>query len=1574
MPLLTSEQKRALLQKHGYNPDTTYYDEVNDIVIPMESQDVAPPASASAPSIQQNVQAVENDKYSTIETVGRNAAMSAIPTAAGIWGGVKLGALGGSAFGPVGTVLGGLGGAVIGGAGASYLQSKVIPEEFQQKAEEARQEDPIAGWIGRTIPGIAAVNPIKSLQQVAQLPTIANRLIKDGALSAAERNILANTAKGAGTGAGMNVVQQNLDDQPFSWGEFLADTITSGALNEPNKIGRALGMTPTVELPKTPTQNTVLTQEDLIKLGQAQADAANRDTSINRMGDVGPVRTTGEHVVDPNSVRSPERMNSTIEYYNNSELAQLERLANRGVKDPKDKIKLGPEHFPVNDYPSEFAPKAKVEEPMAYAKSVGEGNRPVKDAADSATVIEEAYRQNPARDSGNTILDKEAQKNLLHEQKIKDRITAAEEASRLHAEEVAHIEELRAKKALLEAQKQREALELQAKEVESIKTEQLKYQESLNREATTQKVKQDIINKPLPDLPSENKPLDLRQLNAKMRDNQIPGGQYSEGTSIKADEDITNLPPDDPRLYKNQPLVKDFQIKAANRRGFNVEETPVIPGNKDAQGLAPDDTRTGRYTGDKATADTLPHEFEGHGNLRDLKNSKDKSDNKLYEEALAYGKKLAKDGHDKEHADLLRSKGRDEDYIAEELLVRALSKEGFERARKLVYGKKREKFDQWWKDVKTNLKRKLNISKDEDVIAYLDSRYHNDAPHGTIGTEGDIKGNVKTSGEVESKKEESKKVESKLTEVPVAFRDLPYSEGSSLSKEDVTKEPRHGFFKMFSAAFDRVKNVGENGEKLSRALHDFSTRKQDYEATISKVPVQDIMKLSPSMDELRQAFNYTRDMYRYKKSSIVPTERLQQIVDIVKPAMKFARKTQNDLGLKVEDKWGRLRAGTESEFYISDMLNDKAIDLFANRVSSNAYDKALDEWAQYVHTESGRIVSVKEARENIETYVKALGRKRITSSTEFNALRKAAGYGIPESLREDNLLKILQKYGRRASTDLAFFQELQSKPEIAKALGIKDQENNEYKVDVKDVSGDIEVERALKFVYNDFTAATEHPRINSAIRAMSNSLLGIGTAVRNTVQLPSLVSPYIQSFKDIKALMGASTKLSKYTRESLEAGARSGFTGWRVDPYEMLNKTDGVVYAFDYLAAAMRKYQGRELMEQGDRILSYGIGRELAELRLQDAKGGDTKALEWLKKFGNTVELDDLGKIGDKELRRIATNFSDRIQGTYDGRGLPAGAFDSQFAPFFSLSRWGIERSNIIWNDVIKPMQKGNYLPIITYALGTLVTGVAIRKLNEAMSGKKDYTPSFAEASAEENKAYQVAAVINLLQMGSAAGIIFDIAKVGSDAFIQNEAPRGPINFPLADFLTEELGRNISDWSAAISNGSDPVDTTIAMLGEILKGSVQSYRMLNTKVLDTETTERQNRFRDYRTFKKLEGEEVPSLSSFRSNKFENPEEKEFKRTDDPEKAIELAERLFEKAVKDAKGDPYKLIAKLKALKANSYQTMPNPENFPLSFQKYFEYLQKTQGDERANQYVQDYIMQNAFNKVKSEMLPSFSLD
>lgn len=771
--------------------------------------------------------------------------------------------------------------------------------------------------------------------------------------------------------------------------------------------------------------------------------------------------------------------------------------------------------------------------------------------------------------------------------------------------------------------------------------------------------------------------------------------------------------------------------------------------------------------------------------------------------------------------------------------------------------------------------------------------------------------------------------------------------GTSPNTKDETKQ---GFFEAFVSQFDKV---AKHSKEVSESLKNWASRKDSYLGTWRNSLLKN---LKPhSIEDVNTVIAYRRDKFRLGKTDIELIPEQELINEHISAVMDDVRNEQRRLNMKID---GR-NAGKNPD-YIADMFNDEIIDAFRRRPDSMEVREAKKLWLDYLVEND---VNKEDARNMIRDYVNAIGAQK-RGTTDFGALRKPMGFGLPEQLREKDGIKLLRKYAERSANDMAFFREVESNPDMSAKL--LDRTSNDY------LGGVPDIQNAMKFVYGDFHYSD--PKIAAASRLVTNLMLGLKTGITDTISIPALASTYFKRPSDFKTLFTALGNLSEARESSLKTNARSG----RLDmlAWHNVESPEKSVTALNKLSELARKFQGRDLIEQGNRVYVFAIGRELAKENYSRLLEGDKGAAEFMEKFGRLTNVEALAK-GEVEgaalqeaFDQIAKNFVDRNQGTYAGSGLPSNVMEGPIAPFVTLAKWNLEKSNVVWQDVVKPLQRGDVKPFLAYTAGTMLTATAIQQIAELLTGKKQQNASFSEAKAMDSKEHMVASVINLAQQGSLAGIMSDIAKMGSDIFIQEQRPQSIAKFPLWDAATS-IGEEIGMLAQAAKDGDiDAAEAAMTFVKRLALGNVQNYRLAMAQLSDKQKDkiERSNKFRDVRVFKKLSGEHVPDTRDLQVNEYENPEARKFKQTDDLNEAASLAPQLLEKAVTSA-NDPIELKKEFEKLKRNSYQTMPDPQNDPLKFGRFYQWLVETEGQREADERVQDYFEQKAKNKIKSSMVP-----
>lgn len=779
--------------------------------------------------------------------------------------------------------------------------------------------------------------------------------------------------------------------------------------------------------------------------------------------------------------------------------------------------------------------------------------------------------------------------------------------------------------------------------------------------------------------------------------------------------------------------------------------------------------------------------------------------------------------------------------------------------------------------------------------------------------------------------------------------------------QDTTKQ---GFLRPLESTFDKV---GRVDTELKTAFQRWQARREQF-IGLRNASLKDLDNYS--REDIEKVTGKMREAYRNDKESIEVKGKEAEIRDILSGYYSKIADIRRDSGLRIDDR----KAG-KNPMYVPDQLSDNTLDLLVNKSQTVEARHAINQWVDYTVKESKGAITEKEARQNIAAYIRALGgEKHNYLAAEFGAIRKAAGYGLPESIRELDGQKSLAKYGQRAANDLAMYTELESKPDVASKLLLKDPNTSKYHPgtdETNPIPQATEIRDAMKWVTGGFsgTISKSAPKVNAFVRLVNNSLLGTATGLRNVVQMPVNAVPYVHQFSDLGAFWNGLLKTRENSRASLESGA----TQPQIDKLqfdELLEAPDRFTAIVRKAATVMRKWQGAEAIENLSRDITFSVGKELARHNIAGAKAGNKKSQQWLEKFGLLVDEDITKLTGNRlenALNQVGKNFTDRNQGTYGGSGLPVGIVDSQFAPFFALQKWSVEKSNVIYKDVVKPFLTGeNRLPLLTYTLGTVLTGAAIQKLNELLTNRKGQDPTWKESLDKGTANSIVSELATLMQLASFGGIVGDSLKFASDIGLHGKTPRNIVSFPSATAALnfEEKTR---DMVEAIQQGENPWDVFKNYALDLLTAQVQGARLLANNTIKEGDVERSDKFRDVRIFNELEGK--PSGNITAANPYLGIPQRAYKREADIGKAVSDIPTLIGDMQKKSAGDIEKLKKQFQSLKGNSYQTFPSPSESPQSFQTYYEFLKRTQGQEVADARLKDYLRQSNVNKIKSSLVP-----
>ena len=404
----------------------------------------------------------------------------------------------------------------------------------------------------------------------------------------------------------------------------------------------------------------------------------------------------------------------------------------------------------------------------------------------------------------------------------------------------------------------------------------------------------------------------------------------------------------------------------------------------------------------------------------------------------------------------------------------------------------------------------------------------------------------------------------------------------------------------------------------------------------------------------------------------------------------------------------------------------------------------------------------------------------------------------------------------------------------------------------------------------------------------------------------------------------------------------------------------------------LRKWQGRDSLERAGRYYTFAIGEEVAKRQAIRASLGSKEAVKWFKDLGPELGEIDPMNVQPEDIQAIAGLMVRKVQGAYDETELVGIALkDSPYAPFLSLARWSLGKANRVHRDIWLPAkQSGNFMPLLSYSLGTLATGAAIHKMNELINNARGFEPGIDE-TLEHGDGMDIAyKVIALAQLGSLGGIFSDTVKMVADGARHGSVFKTPVNMPVASFLWDTGSTVLPQMFQAIKDDPDS-SAEVVMMGihELLDTSIQSYRIISDHTFGRDEAERKEKFRDKRVFDMLEGRSG-GRPKIEANPFFQLQKRAFKRTDDIEEAREMLPELLRDAIRRSKGDPNRLKMELRGLKQNNFQTVPNPDTLPSEFFRYVTFLDKTRGEGAGAERVLEWVKQNEINKAKGSLVPS----
>lgn len=1528
MPLLTTERRRQILQAEGYDPDRS--DLLDDgTVVPKPVNAPVTPAIVDKPSQQ--------PAPSLFDTGRRAATENLVPTLGGA-GAVGLGSVLAPALfsNPWTGIPAGIALAIGGSMATKSAQDAVTPDSVKESLFLRPQDieaNPKAAAIGGAASGLVLGNPVAGVRNLSNLGPGLSRALRNpmeaaAALTPAEKAVALNAAVGGGVSGAFNVKEQLDSQKEFSPTE-LAIALAGGTLfNDPwkkNPLNRVLGLHPIDESQvgyqgqQPARQDTPDQQARLLaaKLEQAKA-APPVKLSVDDVNKALGVTPMERPVTPMNAVEADKQGGAVIPI-----TAPPRPL-------PEQTVGLTPyTQEQVNELATRNSAQAKQAKIAEVQASVNEQNRLL--AVEEARAKQEAAKE----------------KRLEQEQKLAETLYT-EPAARAKFLEVIATHPEGATDATTQgiARMQADLIEKRVNDSDLAKNLAQEHRDLNDIKRYLKESNKDVYNPPSEKALTEQARRMYYEQRPEFRSRELTS--YSLYDTLKNEQRQTQQKAYDEARMSGKDTSRFSQTtgegykltpedqRLATLRGVNLREDPTLPPNIAGEEYYP--TRQVRINPESADATTVGHEIIGHTYLDDL-SAMGGREAKMVEDIRKNYEKAT----------------NPTEFIADVL--------GNEQVRQSLKDKTlREKFEQWSQDIKDNWAyRRGDIGKAQNVIAL---KAQTDAPYVAGEAKVNVAGGVRhsTVSEREANRELMPSVSRAENRVinPIRRLGLQSEIESIRTDKDIPTQSKGKIADAFTKFYEQYDNI--RGKLMDIVVHD----------------VRNMLGLNPLGGNLKD----------YIKGNNASADRIVQYADALKygePApfeltpkemeiYKYIQAKVQDAARMRNERPG-LREGSVTENYFPETISQKAREILTRKSTSiEAKRLANDyiEWQTAQRMKEDPKLSLDAARKDSEKdwleYLSSLQPNKSTDLVKsFGPVDKAAGYGLPPSMRETTLLQRLESFMDRYSRRLAYHDAFET-PEMQEMLFDPKKDNLSAHPKVKDLlermsgirSKEASTTEAVSGVVSSLVTGTL-----SAVRDIASTSL-LGVQHQTPFQIPSTV---------IKGFAG----VAKNWRESIEAGVNRQHIG----VLEGMDSVDGLSSIVTYarrIREISNEVQLRSFGESLSRAMAFTQGKLLTldnfkayqsnpRLKGQQAKFFDDFApSNWREEFRT-------GEMSPEMQQQIAARYVDSVAGTYDARSLPKFASSSTLAPFLQLSRWSIGKAGNFTRFVIEPALKGNFTPLLNQTLvAGLFGGLFTEALNEYLNGRKSKLPTFKEIEVTDKMggesgqalAYKL---VGLAALGGYAGELSNLARMVMDKSRGNKVQT-------YNYLAIDAANNARMFVPGIADAllEGDLNKFADLANDLVSAQSQTYRAL-ARFASEETAQaivKSNKQRDLTNFKQNMGMPIPAQGLFEKDpdkyyqsKFRGIGLDNLNSSDVGGSLTKAIEEIMQ-----GEGTYEDKKQQIQALKSGAANYFPLPENQPLAAGLYSQYLSESQSPEVMGKRYADQLAEREIMKAKNSVVPS----
>lgn len=490
----------------------------------------------------------------------------------------------------------------------------------------------------------------------------------------------------------------------------------------------------------------------------------------------------------------------------------------------------------------------------------------------------------------------------------------------------------------------------------------------------------------------------------------------------------------------------------------------------------------------------------------------------------------------------------------------------------------------------------------------------------------------------------------------------------------------------------------------------------------------------------------------------------------------------------------------------------------------------------------GKIYNGPKAREHFQGALTELmgrgldqtGREARQDPHDFSALFRPERNYDPLELVHTNPSKVLELYGSKYAEGQSLSDTVGKSPRAQRSLGFDTDES--MKLD--QISG--EYGKRAKDIITQAKDSSSSKDVVVAMQRFGNSM---------KMQIPTGVNNYIQgaikSTRDVIGLKSAGAIL----RGNVDAFTDYGnLRAEAVRQGNLRTNNDDFQYAQDmalanevadgaakFLANAtdvsnkVQKYTGSNFLEGLGRVRDFAVGKRLAALAMENPNTQVNK--EWLQKYSAGT---DPRMPTDELAKRLASNYVVGQQSSYDYTGLPASLAEkptgvmqegAQFAT--RLSRYGIDTTLRMYNDIIKPAERGDARPLIAVALASMAGKPILKGISDTIRATAQ--PSDSERDKEITLAapedmqgvYKALHLMEILEGTQTAGtlgtVLSTVAKrAQGKSYDYAGSP--------AMFVPNAISDAITSLSKAHAAGANMYDEIMRLMGDNLMHSMQSLQ------------------------------------------------------------------------------------------------------------------------------------------------------